>query len=448
MNEGHLAETKERAGDSSGSVALETFIPVTRFAIIDTLANEAENHGDRKEITSFFRFLGQWRHLEYQQRLLELKEHYLPFSPDRDTVKILEYSEDKLNDFKRELIEAVTGLLTRANYTHLDDDTLDKLLSTHSAHGLELKVDRSEFEETLVYYRGAGHEELQQRNWRKKFKKETVIVPTFKRLFLLLKLKSEDVRISEVMKEKNVSKKKATKIVRKLRKHLPKVNSGEHIYLKLFKNIPQEDLEMMFPNNQVRFSMFDKVKLGMTAGGGTVASVAGAATKAMSAAAASNPITLAGAFIGVIAVITRQVMNFFNTRNRYMLTLSKRLYFHSLADNRGALTLLSDRGEEEDVKEEFLLYYFLFRKPLPRNELHLLDEEIETFLSNKFNVRVDFEIEDALERLVRDEIVTLDEQEQFQTLSPSEACLLLEKKWRRQLADMNGWIPGHENEEV
>jgi hypothetical protein len=136
MNEGRKAEMENRAADSTNGVTLETFIPVTRFALIDTLAREAEQHGDRKEITSFFRFLGQWRHLEYQQRLLELKEHYLPFSPDRDTVKVLEYTEDELSRFQGELIEAITALLTRANYTHLDDDTLDQLLSTHSAHGL------------------------------------------------------------------------------------------------------------------------------------------------------------------------------------------------------------------------------------------------------------------------------------------------------------------------
>ena len=40
------------------------------------------------------------------------------------------------------------------------------------------------------------------------------------------------------------------------------------IYMKLFKNIPRSDLEMIFPNTRVRFRFFDKLRLGATAGGG------------------------------------------------------------------------------------------------------------------------------------------------------------------------------------
>jgi hypothetical protein len=41
-------------------------------------------------------------------------------------------------------------------------------------------------------------------------------------------------------------------------------------------------------------------------------------------------------------VIFRQVMSFFNTRNHYMMLLAQNLYFCSLANNRGALTLIAD----------------------------------------------------------------------------------------------------------
>ena len=164
--------------------------------------------------------------------------------------------------------------------------------------------------------------------------------------------------------------------------------------------------------------------------------------------AAANPIALATSIFGVIGIVVRQVMNFFNTRNKYMLTLSQRLYFHSLADNRGALTLLSDRGEEEDVKEELLLYRFLLDKPRPRTELKQLDGEIEAFMQERFGVDVDFEIEDALPRLVKDKIVTEDDQGILHAMPPAEACRLLENTWRTKLADINGWIGNEEFSEV
>ena len=82
----------------------------------------------------------------------------------------------------------------------------------------------------------------------------------------------------------------------------------------------------------------------------------GTATKIL---AATNPFTLAFGLLGFSAVVFRQVTKFFNTRNRYMMVLAQSLYFCSLANNRGALTLIADAAEEEDVKEDMLLYAFL-----------------------------------------------------------------------------------------
>jgi len=431
-----MNQSQQDSSTSTGNNHLESFIPVTRFALIDTLVNEAANNGDRKDVVCFFQLLGQWRHQEHQDRLLRLKERYLPFSPDRDTIRVLDYSSQQLEVMKDELIDDITAMLERANYNLIDADGLNRLLSTHSAYGLELKVDQLEYDEILVYYRGAGEETLVQRNWQKLFKKEAHTIPTFKRLFLLLKLKPEARRVEEIMDEKDVSEKKAKRILEKRRDKLPKSNGDSFIYLKLFKNIPQEDLEMMFPNTQVQFKLFDKIKLGMTAGGGTVAGVAGAASKAMAAVAAANPIALAGSIFGIVGIITRQVMNFFNTRNRYMLALSRRLYFHSLADNRGALTLLWDRGEEEDIKEAMLLYHFLLRKPVLRNELHLIDAEIEHFLMERYGVKVNFDIADAIDHLLRDGIVQENEQGQLIALSAPECKKVLEQRWRERLSNI------------
>jgi len=86
---------------------------------------------------------------------------------------------------------------------------------------------------------------------------------------------------------------------------------------------------MLFPNTQVAFMPFDKLKLMVTAGGGTVAGVAGTATKLL---AATNPFTLAFGVFGLSAVIFRQAMKFFHTRNHYMMVLAQNLYFCSLAN--------------------------------------------------------------------------------------------------------------------
>ena len=175
----------------------------------------------------------------------------------------------------------------------------------------------------------------------------------FQRLFIMFKLKPFDVRVQEVMREKKVDSKEAEGIVKRLRKLLPGTVSSDYVYIKLFKNMPRSDVEMIFPNTKVKFRLFDKIKFGVTAGSGLGVGAVGTVSKI---ALASNPYTLVMALAGLGGVAVRQASAFINQRNRYMVVMARNLYFHSMADNRGVMTLLADRAAEEDIKEEMLLY--------------------------------------------------------------------------------------------
>ena len=76
---------------------------------------------------------------------------------------------------------------------------------------------------------------------------------------------------AEIMTAKGVPQARAARVLRKARAHMPPGVSSDFIYVKMFKRIPQIDLEMLFPNTKVAFRPFDKLKLMVTAGGGTVA---------------------------------------------------------------------------------------------------------------------------------------------------------------------------------
>ena len=112
-------------------------------------------------------------------------------------------------------------------------------------------------------------------------------VPVFQRLFILFKLKPFDARVQEVMREKKVDRKEAEGIVKRLRKHLPGSVSSDYVYIKLFKNMPRSDVEMIFPNTKVRFRLFDKIKFGVTAGSGLGMGAVGTVSKI---ALASQPL--------------------------------------------------------------------------------------------------------------------------------------------------------------
>jgi Protein of unknown function (DUF3754) len=156
----------------------------------------------------------------------------------------------------------------------------------------------------------------------------------------------------------------------------------------------------------------------------------GTATKIL---AASNPFTLAAALAGLSAVVFRQVMGFFNTRNRYMIVLAQNLYFCNLTNNRGALTLIADSAEEEDVKEDMLLYAFLTQAPVRRHAFASVKDAIGGFLSTRCGVSGGFDAEDALRRLIADGLVHESADGTLSALAPEQARSHLDRLWDRLL---------------
>lgn len=417
-----------RVLDAEQDPSRETFIPVTRFALMDRLTlPQAWPKGMAREARRLFRYLDYWRRQQYAARSLELEQAYEPFSPDTDLLLTRKFTEAERHDMQRRVVTDMKHLLAQANYKRIDPNDVSLILTRESHYGLDLHVDFSTFEEVLIYYRGATNRRDQRRNLKKFMRKEEFDVPIFQRLFLLFKLKPFEARVREVMQEERVSLQDARKIVTKRRSMLPEEMRDDNIYMKLFKNIPRTDLEMVFPNTVVKFRMFDKVKLGATSSVGLGMGVASSAGKL--ALLFSNPIAAAGAVAGLGAVVGRQVISFMNQKQKYMVVMAKNLYFHSMADNRGVMIKIADRAAEEDVKEEMLLYSVLVKERAKRSDLHAIDRAIEQYLASAFGVTVDFDLHDALERLIRDGLVVEDADGTLHTLPPNEASAHLDAKW-------------------
>ncbi|MEM8626533.1 MAG: DUF3754 domain-containing protein [Pseudomonadota bacterium] len=433
------APTAPTSGEPAGSAhdgQLETFIPVTRMALFERLtAPGTWSLEQRDDAVRLFRYLAAWRHQTYMERLMALKEGYLPFSPDRDTVRTEgERAQGSSHQAEHDaFISEMVTLLTQANYNPIDREQLDRIFAEDSAYGLDLTVDLNEFEDVMLFYRGASFRILRDRTWRKLWLGfEERSVPSYRRLFILLKLKTADVRVSELMQSKRISRKKAERTVRKARRQLPDGVSADFVYLKLFKDIPRADVRMLFPNTVVRFRLMDKLKLGLTAGGGTLASIVTTVTKVV---AAVNPITAVMALVTLIGVVWRQVMKFFNQRNQYMMVLAQNLYFHTLADNRGVLTLLTDRAEEEDIKEEMLIYTLLAKEEIHVSQLEDARHAIEQYLLEEFNVGVRFDLYDGLQRLEADGLVVKRADGMLVAMPPREGCAHIDAMWDRYLDD-------------
>lgn len=406
----------------------ERFIPVTRFALLDRLtASEVWPAGQAQDARRLFRYLDHWRRQQYNAQLHRLEETYEPFSPDSDLLMTRTFTPDERRYMQRHVIEGMQRILEQANYVRIDHTDVEQILTRDSAYGLDLHVDLDAFEEVLLCYRGASSKKDQRRRWQRFYLKEEFDVPIFQRLFLLFKLKPFEVRVREVMQQEKLSSREAEKIVKRKRAGMPDDVRDDNIYMKLFKNIPRSDLEMVFPNTEVRFRLFDKLWLGATASGGLGLGAVGAAGKI--AVLATNPFAALGALVGLGGVAFRQATNFMNQKQRYMVVMAQNLYFHALADNRGVMLKLAARAAEEDIKEEMLLYSVLAKEQANRRDLPDIDEAIERYLNANFGVSVDFDIPDALSRLLADGIVTEAADGTLTTLPPAEAALHIDRKW-------------------
>jgi hypothetical protein len=426
--------------DVSGQLRREKFLPVTRVALMHRLTQpELWPNADAALARRFMRYLDYWRRNAYAARLLELEQTYEPFSPDSDLLVTRTYTPEERTVMRKRLVAQVAELLEQGNFTRVEPADVHVILTKDSHYGLDLQVDLHAFEEVLIYYRGATTITERRRDIRKAYMGwKEVKVPVFQRLCLLFKLKPFDVRVQEVMVEQQVERKEAEKIVRHLRGLLPATVSSDYIYMKLFKNMPRSDVEMIFPNTKVKFRLLDKIRFGLTAGGGVGMGVFGTVSKI---AIASNPLTLAGAVAGLGGIAVRQASNFIAQRNRYMVVMAQNLYFHSMADNRGVLTLLADRAAEEDLKEEILLYSVLAKERVNISEIGEVDRAIEQYLKSTFGVDVNFDVADALQRLEEIGIVTQSSDGMLTTLSPHEAAKRVDLLWDRCLDDLPDMVP-------
>jgi hypothetical protein len=410
-----------RAQEASGGIIApdavrkrEKFIPVTRFALFERLSQPlAWPPGQAAEARRFFRYLDYWRQQQYNSELLEIEQLYEPFSPDSDLLMTRQFTSDEKATLQHRVVKSIEALLVRANYERIDPTDVQLILTRESHYGL--------------YYRGASNAKHEKRSYKRFMRKEEFDVPIFQRLFIMFKLKPFDIRVQEIMRAKGLDREAAERKVKKNRSALPPGLKDSNIYLKLFKNIPRTDLEMVFPNTQVRFRLFDKLRLGVSSSAGLGLGAVGAAGKL--ALLTTNPIAAVGAAAGLGAVAFRQAMGFLNQKQRYMVVMAQNLYFHAMADNRGVILKIAARAAEEDIKEEMLLYSVLAKEKANRADLPAIDAAIEQYLQRTFGVTVDFDLEDALDRLIRDELVRENEDGTLHTLAPADAARHIDDKW-------------------
>jgi hypothetical protein len=419
------------------AMAQPAFIPVSRSDIAKALLSPDRwaNNEERALAHDVLMKIGSLQQHKSGVLLNQLNDLYDPFNPDDETVNVTEASETERVEKRRQFNTKFKELINRANYHELQEHELEEILDKATPEGVHVEVDFKEYDVMLIFYRGAYDAPRTKRDYRRLFlKKKQYGVPHFLRLFIAIKFKPEEIRLKELMKDYGLDEEKARKKLKKMRRMLPPACSTDHIYLKIFKTIPRYDVEMLFPNIKVKMKYRDKLQLGGSALVGTAAWGLGTAAK-LAVAVALSPMLLIGALVtGVGGIMYAQIRNVFITRDKYRMQLAQSLYFQNLANNQGALALIVDDAEEEDVKEEALLYTHLLRTPTQGTQLDDLRAVIDEFLNEKFGVDVSFDIRDALDRLKAQGLVQDTPAGELRAMPLRDASRYLHERWCNALS--------------
>lgn len=378
---------------------LQRFIPYPKVELVELLCAEgALAPDDRERFRVFCRVLAGLYHFQFHEKLEALKAAYHPFNPDLDTLTTRTYAPADLEAHEKRLVALFSEVLSDANFEQITEADLQSALREESAFAIRLRIHFDDFAEHLIFWRGTSVRKATVR--RRLLWKTEVDVPVFDRVALLIKFKDADH-----FRGRNA-------------KGL-QFEPGSMV-LKLFKNIPRADLEMLFPNTEVLMRLRDKLLLGvpgvaggigmLVKAGATIAGGIGVGLLVVRSFFSSDPprypdskemALMIAALIGLGSLggyLWRQWGAYKNRRLSFMKALTDNLYFRNLDNNAGVFCHVIDSAEEEECKEAMLAYRFLLASPGGLTE-GALDDRIEEWFRATGKVEINFEVGDALRKL-------------------------------------------------
>ncbi|MDZ4821287.1 MAG: TMEM143 family protein [Planctomycetota bacterium] len=359
----------------------ENFIPIRVAQLVELLSERAElSQHESRQFAEFCRLITVTYHHAFHEELEQLKSAYAAVDPDSDTVSLNEPTAEELEVSSNQFFDRTMWLLERANFRRLSPTEIQEAVKSIGELGLRIELNFEVFARLEVYVRGDISQRRWKRSWKQWLRRVPTDIPAYERLAMVFRLQDHERLGAEAN---------------------PRV-----IHLKLFKNVPKMDLEMLLPGAIIRMSLLDRIKIFVPTVSGLAISgwklLQGALT--LAATGVYGMLGLAGMLGGTVGYGVKSFIGYQRTIQKYQLNLTKRLYFQNLDNNAGVLFRLINEAEEQECREAILAYYFLrwrtdgVAKPSTSCEL---DRTIEQFIRSQIGCDVDFEVSDALQKLQR-----------------------------------------------
>lgn len=334
----------ENVRASMSTPSTKAFIPVRRTALADALITDGGAHAPL--LAELAGLLDAVFHAEARFRLETLKTTYAAFDPDVAARSPADASPDALE-------HVLTDVLTRANFTALSDDEVRASVFSEGIFPVSYDVDFGRLLRFQVWVRGAGTEEAV----RAKFfglRRETVRFDVYRRVFLALTFRAP------------LQSRWRALVHRLFPPLLEHVHQPGRTYLKLIRNVPQKDLEIVFPDPVPRMknSQILQTAVPFVVGVGLMLwewVLKPLVDGERHAAASEAAITAVAIALGGHAFKTWQ--GYREAVKEFLNEVTHSLYFRSVALNGGVMQWVVDAAEEEDAKETLLALAALLDGP-------------------------------------------------------------------------------------
>ena len=405
------------------------FIPFRRADLVEILtADDRLAVSERDGFGAFSELVSATFHFEFRSRLEALKDAYAPFAHDPDTRMVRTWDEREKAAALDRLVAELRRLLEDANFRAVSQEDIEQAFEEESLLELRVQVNFDSFKHLLFFRRGETHREEELTTWFG-LRKSTVKFTNYEKVLMFVTFKDAEYFAEHDEDPEDLAFEPGSTII------------------KLFQDVPRADLEMLFPNAEVRMRTRDKLRIGVPA---LVSGIIVVSTKLLTTLGLLvvllgfwlglreervelNEATLVtlGAGLGALGgYLTRQFNKFKKRKLEFMNTLTRNLYFRNLDNDAGVFHNLLDSAEEAEVKETLLGWFFLRTtdRPLSPEEL---DHAVEEWFAERWDARLNFEVDHSVAKLRRLGLVEEADGGRLTAVPVTEAMRRLDEQWDR-----------------
>ena len=367
--------------------SIESFIPIESTGLMKYLRQRGEQNGEFPNGQVVFNAAVERiiSHIDEGAALrqTQFSDQYHELDPDSDC-RVPRAVQSEVSEQTTEgLLSLLEETVKDAGYSKLTQQDIEKCVGVSSPWGVPMSANFGLFRHLSVYARGDIIGRRCRRKLTKLYRMEMVDVAIYQRLVVIFQL-AEDHERGELL-------------------------PADKLHLRIFKNIPKQDVDMLLPGTKVKLSGIDHAKVIVPSLSGWLFSlqkISRFVLVTLALAAYYSTALVIGLTLAGIGYAVKSFFGYFQTKNRYLLNLTRNLYFQKLDTNAGAGLQLVGQARRQLMNEAILAYYAIETEgePISRRRLR---RKCERLVREAVEIEIEFSVDRVIETLTKLNLATL-----------------------------------------